>query len=872
MKILYLKLENFVNIFAGMKKKTIEIDFSKTKNNLVVLTGPNGSGKTSILSELHPFANSGNMDVRNDACLIMDGRDGFKEIHIQDEDDVYVIKHNYLYKNKTKAVKSFISKNGVELNANGNVKSFKETVLDHLGLDQDLLKLMRLGSNVTSLVDMKSTNRKSFATKLFSDIDIYGGFFKKVSSECRNTRALLKNIGEKIAKYNISDESEFEKQIQIVNDEILEYENRKDALIKDIATIEAKLSDINISDEESVRTRYKVLENEVSEAESLLSLIQNIHVSKAEYELMQEKEKSTMTNKATEIKASINMKIFERDTLYNKRQELDEKLKSAVSNVRLKDLQTSIDKYNDEIKHLEESLKGREIYDREGLLKFKEHVDKTNSMVSDLGHYAIHDIKKIASSILDNVNIRQFIETNRSKLSKEYETIHAEIINIENISANLKDYIIPENACKSDCPYKEFYYKIVGKVDNLEDLIEERNKINKILTANEELYNLHDLICMIRDFADEFEYDGKLPMEISGIKVLECMTENKAIINMNLLNLSIDDAESFERIVSLKKDIESFDKEYKMIKEYSIDVIEVENQILDIDKKVNVINDEIQELETEQSVCESVIRDIERESAEIIRALVLKESLVDIESELKDKKYRLDEIDKLKEKQISYYSDSSRLKAELNRTTDFLNSLVTRKEQLSFSLKDFRNLSTEHEAISLLFKEADEIREALNSSTGIPLVYLKVYLKNCPAMMNNLLQNVSGGKLSIDDFKIDDNEFRIPFRNDGLSVPDIIMSSQGERSFISIVLSLSLIIQSMTKYNIICLDELDGPLDTSNREEFIKVLYSFIKMVGCDQVFLITHNNMFDNEPVDIIQTGEVDSENFKYGNTIFKA
>jgi DNA repair exonuclease SbcCD ATPase subunit len=75
----------------------------------------------------------------------------------------------------------------------------------------------------------------------------------------------------------------------------------------------------------------------------------------------------------------------------------------------------------------------------------------------------------------------------------------------------------------------------------------------------------------------------------------------------------------------------------------------------------------------------------------------------------------------------------------------------------------------------------------------------------------------------------------------------------------------------MTKYDIIGLDELDGTLDTKNREEFIKVLYTFIEQVNCEQVFLISHNNMFDNEPIDLILTGDVDVENFKFSNVIFR-
>ena len=37
MKVAYLKLKNFVNIKVGMKKTEIEIDFSKSKNKLVLL-------------------------------------------------------------------------------------------------------------------------------------------------------------------------------------------------------------------------------------------------------------------------------------------------------------------------------------------------------------------------------------------------------------------------------------------------------------------------------------------------------------------------------------------------------------------------------------------------------------------------------------------------------------------------------------------------------------------------------------------------------------------------------------------------------------------------------------------------------------------
>ena len=52
MKIEYLRLENFVNVYAGLKRKKVELDFTKGSNKKILLLGDNGSGKTVLLSSL----------------------------------------------------------------------------------------------------------------------------------------------------------------------------------------------------------------------------------------------------------------------------------------------------------------------------------------------------------------------------------------------------------------------------------------------------------------------------------------------------------------------------------------------------------------------------------------------------------------------------------------------------------------------------------------------------------------------------------------------------------------------------------------------------------------------------------------------------
>jgi DNA repair exonuclease SbcCD ATPase subunit len=869
-KITYLKLENFVNIKAGMKKTKVEIDFSKSKNNLILLCGPNGSGKTSLLSEMHPFANSGNMDVRGETNLIIEGKDGYKEVHIEDDNDKYIIKHHYLFSKKTKSVKSFISKNGIELNPNGNVKSFKETVSEHLGIDHELLKLMRLGSNVTSLINMKSTNRKNFATKLFSDIEVYNGFYKKVSEEYRNIRAVMKSTVDKINKFNIQDEDEFDKQIEITQHDVEMYTIEKEKIQKEITTLENKINDIKIDDEEIVNENYRLLESEINSANSLLSLVSDINMSKEEYELQCEKNKQQLELALVEYKSNIDKAISERDIYFNQRQELEETLKRAASVERVRNLKDTIKEYKDKIINLEKELKNRKDYNKTVLLLLKEHCQKSLDYVRELNIYSDNDIKRIMESILNNDDLMKSLETKNIHNKTTYDVLNAEIINIENMNIEF-DIELDDNKCTKDCPYKQFYLQTIGKKNNLNKFIEERNKINKELIRYEELFNLYNNLIFIKNHIESYEHEFQIPIEYNYASCFENYIMGKPIINTSLLNLSIDDSEKFEMMDKYRKDLEGFENEYEIIKSSGLDVIEIENKILNINDIINKKDEIIRENEILRNEVEEELANNEKQTIEILKALTVKDSLGDMKIRLNELKLRIEEINNLKVEKNHCLNTLNLDKSELTKINDFINKLTTKANQLVFNKETYMNLVTEHNALKLLFEDADVIKDSLNASKGIPLIFLQVYLKNCPIMMNNLLDTIYNGELQIEGFMIDENEFRIPFTKSRIKVPDISFASQGESSFISIVLSLSLIIQSMTKYDIICLDELDGPLDTKNREQFIKVLYEFIRQTGSEQIFLISHNNVFDNEYVDLILTGDVDIENFKFGNVLFR-
>ena len=500
----------------------------------------------------------------------------------------------------------------------------------------------------------------------------------------------------------------------------------------------------------------------------------------------------------------------------------------------------------------------------------KDHCQKTLDYIRELEIYSDSDIKRIMESVMDNDDLMKRLETKNISNKETYDLLNAEIINIEKMNIDF-DIDLGDDNCTKDCPYKKFYLQTVGKRNNLEKYIEERNKINKEILRYEDLYNLYNNIVFIKNHILSYEHEYQIPIEYDYAYCFSNYIMNKPILNINLLNLTIDDAEKFEMLEKYKKDLENFEKEYELIKSSGLNVIEIENKILEINDIIKEKDDIIRINGVLRDEVEEILTDNEKQVQQTLKALEVRDSFNDMNEKLNKLSDRMNEIENIKIQRNNCLNTLESNKNEIRRVSGFIDSLTAKVNQLMFNKETYNKLVTEYNALKLLFEDADAIKEALNASKGIPLIFLQVYLKNCPIMMNNLLNTIYNGELQIEGFLIDENEFRIPFIKSGIKVPDIVMASQGESSFISIVLSLSLIIQSMTKYDIICLDELDGPLDTKNREEFIRVLYEFIRQTGSEQIFLISHNNVFDNECVDLILTGDVDIENFKFGNVLFR-
>ena len=89
------------------------------------------------------------------------------------------------------------------------------------------------------------------------------------------------------------------------------------------------------------------------------------------------------------------------------------------------------------------------------------------------------------------------------------------------------------------------------------------------------------------------------------------------------------------------------------------------------------------------------------------------------------------------------------------------------------------------------------------------------------------------------------------------------------------ILSLYILILNrykyITKYNIIKLDEIDGPLDQNNRLFFSDVLNNIMDIMGTEQCIMISHNSELQVDNADVILLRhDLGNTEYRRGNVIW--
>ena len=850
MYIKQIELENFSNIKTGLNTNYICIDFSNRQHKICVLKGDNGKGKTSLLSYLTPFATLGSLDIRDRHNLILENKIGDKKIIIIDNSDNEIIIH-HIYtpvKDKNHSVKSFFMVNGKELNENGNTTSFKELVKQFLGLDIDYLKLLRLGDNVNNLIKQLSTERKNFMSKILDETDIYLKCYTKINNDVRDLKNIIGHITDKLNKLNIEDSSKYEDEIN---------------------SIKNKISNLN-TELSSYNDKLAVLRENINNIGDTSEIV---------------KEHRNLVNKSEKYKNKTDLKT--KDELINIINDITNKLqKMTISIEILKDKYTNnmdeIDKLNIDISILKNEL------EKDTSLSIIEDLEKqisqmkirVNNITDNLGNFT----SEISKDEFDSFVV--FLKNSQKMLLLTYEFGKEpikEAIELIKSKRSIEKYMAKAYLLNEPNNEKTYLDKLIDKYKNVKINCDENCVLKQVLTdlllpleikrgmnevkKDQEFYNYveicyNNIINIIKPFSDYSDLIDKLPNKLRDMftvsSIYNKISECEFIYDDKIINEYMSYMTEYDNKIKLQMSINELEEKLKLNKAISKavslkeEISDKKNKVSELTEKSNQMNNEISSLTYDMS-------DLNTKLDYYNDILLVTEKHEEIDK-------RIDEIDSilslLSENKIMYkkYND---LSSECSKDIEKLTSIYN---EMNYNLIQYNNMIKELNKLKSIYQDLIMLKNAYSTKSGIPLNYIEMYLSDTKELANEMLDIVYGGDIEIKDFELSESEFNIPFYNKGIEISDIRYASQGESSFLSIAISFALSYQNLTDYNIALLDEADSNLDLGKRMKFIDVIEHFIDIIKGEQMFIITHNDMFSQYPVDVI-----DFDNLKFNNEKIK-
>lgn len=893
MKILRIKLVNFIGIMHGMGTGEIEIDFTRGKNKIIMFRGKNGSGKSTIVGALTPFKQ--NTDNREQ--LILDGLDGRKEIDYEHRGHIYKIIHTYPAKGTSQ---SFISKDGIELNENGGVKTCEDIIEKEFGITKDYFKIGKIGSNTKNFVDFTAADRKKYIGT-FLDIDDMLAAYKTVNDKLKVLKKDVISIANELKTYEPKEV--VETRIAQLKSDIDSCENNLKEQYPQQGKYQEKINKINLDiskyDVPALQQREREKSNDVltnrNTKDRLSKLIDTAHAEENKEKLQQEVsvlQGDIRVNDAN--KQSKNALIVD---YQNKITGTELELKGLGNPEDIEKYNAEMAKEKEKLEELRKSLSTNQFGELvHNLQKEGKNINRYLSRFSEFASFIEKFYTNLAEKFITttHTNLEEFMNDNAEdsfhrQIKASRDVIAAKEALLRNQERELMQYEShrtqaavlekrPKECTINNCPFIAEALKfgnIEGKIAEKKTAVSQAEKDIEILKIKAD--KLTEVFDLYRSFIAS--YTNAVPRDNP---ILAKFCEEKTLAEWVAGNLSEFQRRKNEYIDGVKLALEDLD---------AFRTISIEYKNNEAAKKVYENSD--------QTIKQKYIKDIDDNKASLERVRADYQTLdaagAEIRKKLEEKQTQLNMYDEYITACSKYDSATKMLataqadlkqvadyKAELSLNADLLRSvnehiqtLVKTKNDKTVEynnsiaiLSQINSLNKKLENLKVVYKPTDTIAKSLSPTSGIPLVLIKMYLGETEKIANELLDVAYGGDFKI-KFVTTEKEFAIQVATKGNSdlKADISLASQGEIALTTISISLALIEQSIGEYNILCLDEIDGPLDSDNRENFIDILNSQIEKLGIEQVFVISHNNAFDTCPLDLVllKNSDVDTSNASY-------
>lgn len=859
-----IRLENFALIKSGMGLDEIDIDFTKSKYTVSLIIGNNGTGKTALLSNFHPFPYLGALEAREDADIIIPDMDGHKEVWYSKGDDRYYIEHIYLApagKRTTRQVKCYIQKNGKELNEPGTVKTFNEIVESEFQIEPNFLKLIRLGPNVQNFIKLSFTDRKFFISKLLSEVEDYMKDYKQAKEQAKFLANALKLAVSKRDKLNISDISILDTGIARKEEMIKSRYDDKESLTKRFYEYKGS---INLDSMETLQTLYDVT---LQNIENLKDTIKNLDKPKYLHVSTSSATTAEYTDKLVNLNLSHSGIVSQRAIILNEKQRVidlleaeNKKLEETKASNELEEIQGYIKELTDKIHDFEKSF---DISQHDTSISkdvFMSYVDTINIII-----YQMKDVFELPETGLqyfrdiyvDSMVQPNTIDKTETKLRREVSEL---LVQLDRSVSNTKQHRkIADKMCTpegcdmfNECPYYLHYHEELvhhSKEDTIK-LEFEIDRRNEALTVFNQLKSIQMLLNTIK-------LEHRMDHGYQGIIASIMKRDINEFVDYEAVKSEVEFLEYYEEYINHKEKRAEYEQQAK--------VFQLSNQLESPDE----ILSNISKLTMQLSVFNKQIDELDRKESERLEEIEQTKDLIDDFSRYVE---YTNEVERLNTELTHTKESRDTLKESLKDKIEYDEKLAAYNKQVESiefdisSLEDsiyhdrvkrtqFIELGQEIEQIKTRYDIVELLKEAVSTNKGIPLIYINSYFKSLRLVANEIIKDIYENDFVLEEFVVNDKEFRIPYRTKGVSVRDIRYASQAESSVATLAISFAMLEQFAYTYNIILLDEVDGPMYKGNKERFFAALEGMLSRIHSEQAFIITQSTMFNDYPVNLIIT-----------------
>lgn len=869
MRLLSLRLENYIGIYNGMGLSSIEIDFSKCIHKVLIIKGDNGTGKSTIFKALTPLADS-SIDYIPDKTAI-------KEIAYEtDFQTILNIKYESLVKDgirrPTKCYLNRLNPDGSieNLNPSNNITTAKEVIYDILGIDDNFITLSQLSANKKGLGGLKPSERKRYVNSIISSLAAFNNIHKLITTKSTVLKSIIDSYVTKLSQIG---------NIAIVEDAIKkdtvalqELDNKKNGLISEIATIKAELSRLDSSgnfldDYKNLSMRKIILEKEIRdlpdiEEYSEEKLIQ-YEKDMAKYEANEE----MLSSRAKEL-------LDEESKINNNITELTIKLDSLYNKEHMDDLNSKIESTKKELEsykpyfHLFKTYKDISEQDYETV---KLVIEKFNSTVENIFQTYSETVRKESMNSLRTGKNEVILDHTEilSGLEKQLEDLRTEKRDVEFLNNRSKDYNKIPDDCnhKSDCPFIKDVVEAKNALRSRQSLYSLSTKINSTLDAIESAKNLAEenmiktqCLYEMKSILEYIRSMSKIIRKFPGTESLDSINTLYHNIEHGIrLNFeSVDKYQEFKNISTIVSALEDDLHSYESAKEKLISAnseIRILQEKIDTDlKNLSTIRDSKLSIFAEIEKIRSSKLEIQRVLDTIRYAKINKAKFEEVSVELDEITNKIESMEKntvlIKDLTDKLNRRASELSALQNTDLPAISKSI---EENKYRMVLFEQYTRDSQEYAAKYNEVQMIKK-YTSIHGIQTVYMSVFMNSILNTTNTLLRLLFGGRFALQPFIINENEFNIPCADsEGRVREDISLMSDSQLSMISMLISFVLLRNSSNRYNIIKLDEVDDNLDSMNRIQFSILIEQIMNDLGFDQCLIISHNNELDLSNTDIV-------------------